>query len=649
MNYKDLAEKILHLVGGEENIISLVHCATRLRFTLKDESKAQTDKIKELKGVMGAVTNAGQYQIIIGNDVPHVFKAIMSMTKLEGANNQSAQKDERNVAAKVIDTVTGIFTPILPAITAAGMIKAVLALLIATKVLSNTSQTYQVLNFMADAGFYFLPILLANSAAKRFKVNSYLAMMMGGILLHPNFSAMITSAKEAGTGIAVFGLNIPLASYGSSVLPIILAIWFMSYVEPIADKVSPNAVKFFTKPLITALVVGIATLTLIGPIGYILSDKVAQGIYALENYASWLVPTVLGALSPILVMTGTHYGLVPIGINNIMTMGYDTLIGPAMMASNVAQGAAALAISIKTKNQDFKQLSSTSGITALCGITEPALYGVNLKTKVGLYASMIGGGLGGLFFGIFSVRRFATGSPGLLTLPVYIGGESMANFLYACIGVAISIVGAFIVALILYKDTKEESQNKKTNIVKIESKVKKETKAQAKTQTKTQTKTQAKTQTKTQDSKTVVYSPLKGEAVALKQVNDPTFGEGMMGEGIAIIPSEGKLVSPVNGTVTMVFETKHAVAITSEDGVEVLMHIGLDTVRLGGKYFTAHVQSGDQVKVGMPLVDFNLEAIKKEGYDCITPVIVTNTDKYSKVIGISDQAVTTGAQIIKIV
>ena len=638
MNYKDLAEKILHLVGGEENITSLVHCATRLRFTLKDESKVQTDKIKKLKGIMGAVTNAGQYQIIIGNDVPHVFKAIMSMTKLEGADNQSnksAKKDERNVVAKVIDTVTGIFTPILPAITAAGMIKAVLALLIATKVLSNSSQTYQVLNFMADAGFYFLPILLANSAAKRFKVNSYLAMMIGGILLHPNFSAMISVAKEAGTGIAVFGLNVPLASYGSSVLPIILAIWFMSYVEPIADKISPNAVKFFTKPLITALVVGIATLTLIGPLGYILSDKVAQGIYALENYASWLVPTVLGALSPILVMTGTHYGLVPIGINNIMTMGYDTLIGPAMMASNVAQGAAALAISIKTKDQDFKQLSSTSGITAVCGITEPALYGVNLKTKVGLYASMIGGGLGGLFFGIFAVRRFATGSPGLLTLPVYIGGESMANFFYACIGVAISIVVAFIVALILYKDSndvkdaKEETQKEATNIVKE--------------------KEPAKEQTKVQDSQVVVYSPLKGKAVALQQVNDPTFGEGMMGDGMAIIPSEGKLVSPVNGTVNMVFETKHAIAITSEEGVELLMHIGLDTVRLGGKYFTAHVQSGDKIKVGMPLVDFDVEAIKKEGYDCITPVIVTNTTQYSEVIGISDQAVTTGDQVIKIV
>lgn len=627
MNYKELAEKILHLVGGEENVTSLVHCATRLRFTLKDERKAQTEKIKATKGVMGAVTNGGQYQVIIGSNVAHVFKEIMAMTKLEGSQNKE-EKDERKVLAKVIDTVTGIFTPILPAITAAGMIKAVLALLIATKVLTSDSQTYQVLNFMSDAGFYFLPILLANSAAKRFKVNNYLAMMIGGILLHPNFTAMISAAKEAGTGIAVLGINIPLASYGSSVLPIILAIWFMSYVEPIADKVSPNAVKFFTKPLITALVVGIATLTLIGPLGYILSDVVAKAIYALETYASWLVPTVLGALSPILVMTGTHYGLVPIGINNIMTVGYDTLIGPAMMASNVAQGASALAISIKTKNSDFKQLASTSGITAVCGITEPALYGVNLKTKVGLYASMIGGGIGGLFIGIFGVRRFATGSPGLLTLPVYIGGESMANFIYACIGVAISIIVAFIAALILYKDSEDEVQKEVINEVDTKLEVKSETQ-------------------EVKDS--VIYAPLQGEVVALQKVNDPTFAEGMMGEGVAIIPTEGKLVSPVNGTVSMIFETKHAVAITSDSGVGILMHIGLDTVTLGGKHFTAHVKSGDKVKVGTPLVDFDITAISKEGFDCITPIIVTNTTEFTKVEArVLDQSIARGKEIITV-
>lgn len=622
MNYKELAEKLLQLVGGEKNIVSLVHCATRLRFTLKDESKAETEKIKQTKGVMGAVSNGGQYQIIIGNNVSHVYKAIMDMTKLEGAAGKAEKKDERGIGAKVIDTVTGIFTPILPAITAAGMIKAVLALLIATKVLTNDSQTYQVLNFMADAGFYFLPILLANSAAKRFKVNSYLAMMIGGILLHPNFTAMISAAKEAGTGIAVFGLNIPLASYGSSVLPIILAIWFMSYVEPIADKVSPSAVKFFTKPLITAFVVGIATLTLIGPLGYILSDTVAKAIYTLEAYASWLVPTVLGVLSPILVMTGTHYGLVPIGINNIMTMGYDTLVGPAMMASNVAQGASALAISIKTKDSEFKQLASTAGITGVCGITEPALYGVNLKTKIGLYASMIGGGLGGLFFGIFSVRRFATGSPGLLTLPVYIGGDSMANFVYACIGVVISMVASFVVALVLYKDAKEVKAEKTEETVETNAAVK--------------------------EGETVVCAPLKGEAVALGLVNDPTFAEGMMGNGMAIIPTEGKLVSPVNGTVSMIFKTNHAVAVTSDDGVELLMHIGLDTVKLDGKHFTAHVKAGDKVKVGTPLVDFDIKAIQNAGYDCITPIIVTNTPDYKEVNSIDNKAVTRGETVIRL-
>lgn len=522
MNYKDLAETIIKLVGGESNIKSLVHCATRLRFTLKDKSKADTAKLKNTKGVMGAVSNGGQYQVIIGSNVAHVFKEIMAMTKLDNSSSDETQKDNRSIGAKVIDTVTGIFTPILPAITAAGMIKAVLALLIATKVLSNTSQTYQVFNFMADAGFYFLPILLANSAAKRFKVNSYLAMMIGGILLHPTFISMVSSAKEAGTRIAVFGLNIPLASYSSSVLPIILAVWLMSYVEPFADKVSPNAVKFFTKPLITALIVGIATLTLVGPLGYMLSDLVAKAISTIETYASWLVPTILGVLSPILVMTGTHYGLVPIGINNIMTMGYDTLVGPAMMSSNVAQGAAAFAISLKTKDSDLKQLASTSGITALCGITEPALYGVNLKTKVGLYASMIGGGLGGLFFGIFGVRRFATGSPGLLTLPVYIGGETMTNFYYACIGVVIAMVVAFIAAFVMYKD-KKEVEVKEEKTAKVEKVVKEEM--------------------------PTVCAPLTGEAVSLQLVSDPTFSEGIMGQGMAIIPTEGKVVSPVDGTV----------------------------------------------------------------------------------------------------
>ena len=621
MNYKSLAEEILRLIGGESNIASLVHCATRLRFTLKDEKKADTAKLKQTKGIMGVVSSGGQYQVIIGSDVSHVFKEIMGMTKLENSN-AGEEKDNRKIADKVIDTISGIFTPVLPAITAAGMLKAVLAILITTKLITNDSQTYQVLNFMADAGFYFLPILLANSAAKKFKVNPYMAMMIGGMLLHPTFTGMITAAKEAGTGIAVFGMNIPLASYGSSVIPIILSVWLMSYVEPFADKVSPKAVKFFLKPLITAMVVGIATLVVVGPLGYIISDKVAVGIGAIEARASWLVPTIIGALSPLLVMTGTHYGIIPIGINNIMTLGYDTFVGPGMMVSNVAQGGAALAISLKTKDSEFKQLASTAGITGLCGITEPALYGVNLKTKIGLYASIIGGGIGGLFFGIFGVARYATGSPGLLTLPVYIGGDSMSNFYYACIGVVISIVVAFIIAFALYKDSVDETVEEKKEEVK---------KAPAK------------------EGMTVICAPLTGEAVALSEVNDLTFAEEIMGPGMAIIPTEGKVVSPVNGTVAMIFETKHAIALVDDNGTELLIHVGLDTVKLGGKYFTAHVKAGDKVKVGSPLVDFDVNGIKGEGYDIITPVIVTNSAEYSSVLSITDRAVKMGEEVIKVV
>lgn len=623
MNYKSLAEEILRLVGGEDNIASLVHCATRLRFNLKDESKADTAKLKATKGVMGAVSNGGQYQVIIGSDVSHVFKEIMAMTKLDSGSQGGEEKDNRKIADKVIDTISGIFTPVLPAITAAGMLKAVLAILITTKLLTNDSQTYQVLNFMADAGFYFLPILLANSAAKKFKCNPYMAMMIGGMLLHPTFTSMITAAKEAGTGIAVFGMNIPLASYGSSVIPIILSVWLMSYVEPFADKVSPKAVKFFLKPLITAMVVGIATLVVVGPLGYIISDKVALVINVLESRASWLVPTLIGALSPLLVMTGTHYGIIPIGINNIMTLGYDTFVGPGMMVSNVAQGGAAIAISLKTKDSEFKQLASTAGITGLCGITEPALYGVNLKTKIGLYASIIGGAIGGLFYGIFGVARYATGSPGLLTLPVYIGGDSMSNFYYACIGVVIGIVVAFIVAYIFYKDPVNET-------------VKEEKKEEVK-------------KAPVKEGMVTVCAPLTGEAVALSEVNDLTFAEEIMGPGMAIIPTEGKVVSPVNGTVAMIFETKHAIALVDEHGTELLIHVGLDTVKLGGKYFTAHVKAGDKVKVGSPLVDFDLDGIKGEGYDVITPVIVTNSAEYSSILPINDRAVKMGEEVIKVV
>ena len=299
MNYNELAKQIIKLVGGERNIASLTHCATRLRFNLKEEGKASVEELKKTPGIMGVVSSGGQFQIIIGSDVASVYKPIMNATNLDSSDSSDA-KDDRKMLARVVDTISGIFTPILPAITASGMMKAVLSVLVAFNLTSKESQSNQFFDFMADAAFYFLPLLLASSAAKKFKCNAYLAMMVGGILLHPTFVSMVNMAKETGDGIHFLGLPIGLASYSSSVIPIILAIWFMSYIEPLADKFSPKPIKFFFKPLLTISIVGIATLVLIGPIGYIISDKIGLMITTIESYCSWLVPTLLGVLTPLL-------------------------------------------------------------------------------------------------------------------------------------------------------------------------------------------------------------------------------------------------------------------------------------------------------------------------------------------------------------
>lgn len=605
MNYKELAGIIIENVGGKENVLALTNCATRLRFNLKDDTKANTDKLKNTKGVMGVVNKGGQYQVIIGSDVANVCKAINEIANFEGGASVQEEEDNRNPVVKVLDTIAGIFTPIIPAITGAGMLKAVMALLVSFKLIDTTSQTYSILNFMADAAFYFLPFLLANSAAKKFKCNPYMAMTIAGVLMHPNFTAMINTAKQTGTSISFIGLPVTIATYSSSVIPIILGVWFMSFVEPIADKVSPNAIKFFTKPLITLVVAGIVTLVALGPLGNICGNGIAAGIDYLNQYARWLVPLVVGTFSPLLVMTGMHYGLIPIGINNLATAGFDTVVGPGMLGSNIAQGAAALAVACKTKNPELKQLASSAGITGVCGITEPAMYGVTLKLKKPLIGVMIGGGVSGLFLGIFGVGRYTSGSPGLLALPGYIGTDGFRNIILACVGAAIAFVVSFVVTyLVGFEDVVEDE---KTQEVKEEVAV----------------------ETAVNDA--VIYSPINGKCVELSEVSDPMFSEGMMGNGVAIIPSEGKVVAPVDGVVSALFDTKHAIGITSKDGAEILIHVGIDTVNLKGQYFDAKIKTGDTIKKGDLLVEFEMEAIKKAGYEVITPVIITNTPDYSEI------------------
>lgn len=621
MNYKELANKILELVGGKENVNSLTHCATRLRFNLKDDSKANTEELKKTVGVLGVVLKGGQYQVIIGNDVNHVYKPISEVCNLNEENNKDENNKKDSLLNRFINVITGIFTPILPAITAAGMLKAVLSLLVIFKVVSDTSTTYQIINFMADSGYYFLPILLANSAAKKFNCNPYLAMMLGGTLLHPNFVNMVTAVKEGGDAITLFGLPVYAATYSSSVIPIILSVLFMSYIEPIADRVSPKAIKFFTKPLMTMLVSGIAAVVAFGPIGYIIASIIASGVSLLDTYASWLVPMIIGGIFPLLVMTGTHYGIIPIGINNRMTIGYDTIIYPGNLASNIAQGAAAFGVAAKTKQKDIREISYSTAITAVCGITEPALYGVNMKYKTALLSACIGGAAGGLFTGIFRVKNYSGGSPGLLTLPSYIGGDGLGNLMYACIGAIIAFVISFAISYVLYKDKNEEIDN-------MENKNDEEKTAN------------------TESKMVVVNAPVDGELIPLSEVNDPTFSNEILGKGAAIIPNNGKYVSPIKGTVKIIFDTKHAIGLESEDGAEVLIHVGLETVNLNGKYFETLVKEGDKVEIGTPILNVDLDGVKKAGYDTVTPVIITNSMGFEDFVPIEKRNVESKSAII---
>lgn len=610
MNYTELGQEILSLVGGQENVSDLTHCATRLRFNLRDESKAKTDQLKDTPGVLGVVQNGGQYQIIIGNDVNHVYKPIMEICHLDERTDAADEGVKKGWGSRLIDTITGIFTPVLPAITAAGMLKAVLALCTAFGWLTAADSTYQILNFMADAAFYFLPILLANSAAKKFGCNPYIAMLLGGMLLHPNFTAMVASAKETGEMISFLGLPVYAASYSSSVIPVILIVLAQSYIEPVADRISPKAIKFFTKPLITTLVTGLLGLLILGPVGYIVATWIADGINALNTYAGWLVPLVLGALFPLLVMTGTHYGIIPIGINNRMTTGFDTIVYPANLCSNIAQGASSFAVALKTKKEKVRELGWSAGITAVCGITEPALYGVNMRYKTPLIAACIGGGAGGLFVGLMGVRNYAGGSPGLMTLPGYIGERGFYDLSNACIGAAIAFAVSFAVTWFLFHDEDEglkaaagEDNEKET----IDS-------------------------SGLGNASVQIMSPAAGELKPLSRVNDPTFAQEILGKGFAVEPSDGRFVSPVKGEVVMVFDTKHAIGLRSEDGAEILIHVGLDTVNLKGAHYQVLVKAGDAVEVGTPILTVDLDAVRGAGYEVITPVLVTNTSEFAEIV-----------------
>ncbi|MGQ7555526.1 beta-glucoside-specific PTS transporter subunit IIABC [Streptococcus suis] len=598
MKYKNTALAILEAVGGEKNVLRATHCVTRLRLELKDENIVSDERVKSISGVIGIMKKNGQYQIILGNDVANYYKEFTALGKFDSDSVQQVKK--ANVLEQVIEYIAGSMTPLIPAMLGGGMIKVLVIVLPMLGLLKADSQSISFLAFFGDAPYYFMPIFLAYSASQKLKVTPALAMSVAGILLHPNFVQMVSS----GDPLHFLGAPVTPASYGSSVIPILIMVWLMKYIEAVFNKVTPAVTKSFLQPTLVLLVSGFIALVLVGPLGVIVGEGLSQLVEQMHGVAGWLTLAVLGAIMPFIVMTGMHWAFAPIFLAaSIATP--DVLILPAMLGSNLAQGAASMAVAFKSKNSNMKQIAFAAGFSALfAGVTEPALYGVTLKYKKPLYAAMIGGGLAGLFVGLTGVKAYLFAVPSLIALPQFIYSEAASNITNAMIAAAISIIVTFILAYFLGID--EETST--VNLEKVAPGI---------------------------SSRKNVFSPLSGQILPLEKVNDATFSKKMLGDGVAIIPKDGKVYAPFDGAVTSLFPTKHAIGLTSDEGVELLIHFGLETVELKGRGFVSHVSDGEKVEKGQLMLEVDVEMLVAEGYDIVTPVVVTNTQEYLDVLLLS--------------
>ncbi|WP_339256676.1 beta-glucoside-specific PTS transporter subunit IIABC [Paenibacillus sp. FSL R5-0749] len=614
MDKQQLSKDILKLVGGEENIDQVTHCMTRLRFNLNDNQKADKATLKNTPGVMGVMENGGQFQVIIGNDVPVVYNALVgNMSKSPTADNASSaastgEKKKRNPISALFDFISGVFTPILPAITGAGMIKGIVAILVALGWLSDTSSTYIILSAIGDGAFYFLPIILAISAARKLGSNMYIAAALAAGIMHPTITALLANGDTTFVGIKVIA-----ATYSSTVIPIILAIWIASYVEKAVDRVTHASLKLLIVPTVTLLIMVPLTLMTVGPLGTVLGNGLSGGISWLFDNMSIFASILIGGTMSLLIITGMHYALLPIIVGSMTTLGYDFII-PLMFAANLAQGGAAFGVGLRSRNSKTKSLAYSTGLTAIMGITEPAMYGINMKFKKPFIAALIGGAIAGGFMGIVNVKAYVlTGLVGLPSIAAFIS-PAISTLLYALAGGLIAIIAAAVLTYIL--GFEEENASEPAAPV-------------AEPATAATTSAGVTEDAKAQDEQ--IFSPITGEVKPLSEVPDPAFSEEIMGKGFAIQPSEGRVVSPINGTVFSLSKSGHAIGLVSDTGAEMLIHIGIDTVKLKGQFFSPKVQAGAKVAVGDVLMEFDREQIEKAGYTTITPVIITNMHQYESI------------------
>ncbi|WP_458118837.1 beta-glucoside-specific PTS transporter subunit IIABC [Paenibacillus sp. Z6-24] len=621
MDKEKVAKDVLELVGGQENIDQVTHCMTRLRFNLHDDNKANKAQLEKTPGVMGVMKNGGQFQVIIGNDVAAVYKELsraMSGGKRMETSSTTGPKKKRNPISALFDFISGMFTPILPAITGAGMIKGIVAILVALGWMSDKSSTYIILSAIGDGAFYFLPIILAVSAARKLGSNMYIGAALGAAIMHPTITALLAP----GDTVSFAGLPVLAATYSSTVIPIVIAIWIASYVEKAVDRITHASVKLLIVPTVTLLIMVPLTLIAVGPLGSLIGNGLSGGITWLFDNVSVLASILIGGTMSLLIITGMHYALTPIVIGSITTLGYDFII-PLMFAANLGQAGAALGVGMRAKNRQLKSLAYSTGVTAVMGITEPAMYGVNMKYKKPFVAALIGGAAGGAFMGIMHVKSYViTGLVGLPSIAAFISPQ-ISTLVYALIGGVIALaVSAIVTYFMGIKEGNEPAEETKAVTEEVATNTAVDTGAVAATLIDHES--ESRTVTPAQ-----IMSPINGEVKLLSEVPDPAFAQEIMGQGVAIEPSEGRVVSPVNGTVFSVSKSGHAIGLVSEEGTEMLIHIGIDTVKLKGKHFTPHAQAGQEVKVGDLLMEFDLQAVRADGYETITPVIVTNIQNYN--------------------
>lgn len=626
-DYSELAKDIVAHVGGKENVVDLRHCVTRLRFRLKDEAKADTDYLKQREGVVTVVKAGGQYQVVIGNHVPDVYAAVLAqgvsgVGEVDAVDNQA---EKGNLFDRFVDLVSGIFQPFLGPLAAAGIIKGIVAIMGAQGLSADNSALYVILNAAGDGFFQYLPLMISLTAARKFKLNEFTALAIGAALVYPTLSSSVDVLSKANLN-HVFGIpfTLPTGGYLSTVMPAILAIWVASHIEKAVRKVTPDVVKLFVVPFVTLLISVPLTFLVVGPVANLASDGLSSFFQAIMNFSPILYGLVLGAMWQVMVMFGLHWAIVPLAILDTATKGQSSILVPALLP-NFTQTGVLLAIMLKTREQKVKSVAMPAFISSIFGVTEPAIYGVTLPMRTPFIISCAVSGLIGAYMMFANVIGYSVGALGVFLYPSLVNSKTgdMSGMYAAIMASIAAVVIAFLIQYfvpvpLLYgnPDTKKE-----------EPVIPKAKELQS----------------------NILASPMIGKVVKLADVPDEVFASGAMGAGIAIDPTDGIVVAPANAEVTLLFPTKHAIGLKTEDGLELLIHVGMDTVSLAGKGFKSFVEAGDTVQAGQKLLEFDVNTIKEAGLPVIAPIVITNSADFEDILTTQESRIDIGDYLLTVV